>query len=192
MALERTVSRLSRRAGAALWWELLWPALVPPLSVAALFVAASWIGLFTYAPQAGRIALLAIFGAAFLASLVPLARIVPPGRSDRLRRVDRDSNARHGLASAWADELGAGTKDRDTRTLWEAHRERLKVALAGARVAWPRPGMASRDRFALRAVPVLALIAAFFAAGPGRLEKIAAALNPQSLPSSDSPSWPKR
>src|ERR1700693_331506 len=106
-ALERDLSRLSARAGFALWWELLWPALVPPLCVAALFVAASWIGLIAFLPYWARLATLSGFAAALLASLAPLARIVPPGRADSLRRVDRDSGARHGLASAWADRLGA-------------------------------------------------------------------------------------
>jgi uncharacterized protein (TIGR02302 family) len=164
-----------------LWWELLWPALIPPLCVVALFVAASWAGVFAYLPEWARLTLLVAFGVASLASLVPFARIVPPGRSEALRRVDRDSQARHGLVSAWADELGTGTRDRDTWTLWQAHRHRLRASLSGAKVAWPRPGMVGRDRFALRALPLLLLIAAFFASGPGRLEKIAAALNPQPL-----------
>ncbi|MFI5012953.1 MAG: TIGR02302 family protein [Hyphomicrobiales bacterium] len=180
-ALERDLSRLSARAGFALWWELLWPALVPPLCVAALFVAASWIGLIAALPQWGRLIALILFGAASLASLAPLARIVPPGYADRLRRVDRDSGARHGLASAWADRLGAGGDDGATRTLWQAHRSRVRAALAGARVAWPRPGMVARDRYALRTAPLLILAAAFFAAGPGRLEKVVAALDPHPV-----------
>src|SRR6516165_1589059 len=117
MSLARDLSRLSLRAGLALWWELLWPALVPPLGVAALFVAASWIGLIASLAYWARLALLAGFGLAFLASLVPLARIVPPRRREKLRRVDRDSNARHGLASALADDLGAGARDIETRIL---------------------------------------------------------------------------
>jgi uncharacterized protein (TIGR02302 family) len=180
-ALERTLSRLSARAGFVLWWELLWPAFVPLLCVAALFVAASWIGLFASLPHWVRLFLLAMFGAAFLVSFVPLARIVPPGRADRLRRVDRDSQARHGLASAWADRLGAGVQDGDTRALWQAHRHRLRAGLAGARVGWPRPGMVDRDRYALRVAPLLLLVAAFFAAGPDRLQRIAAALDPRPL-----------
>ena len=181
MSLERDLSRLSLRAGLALWWELLWPALVPPLGVAALFVAASWIGLIASLAYWARLALLAGFGLAFLASLVPLARIVPPRRREKLRRVDRDSNARHGLASALADDLGAGARDIETRILWQAHRERLKAAFASARVAWPRPGMSGRDRWGLRALPLLILIGAFFASGTDRLGKLAAALNPQAL-----------
>ncbi|MBV9137938.1 MAG: DUF4175 family protein, partial [Hyphomicrobiales bacterium] len=73
-SLERGLSRLSRRAGFALWWERIWPALVPVLSVAALFVAASWLGAFSALPSVTRLALLAAFGVAGLASLVPLAR----------------------------------------------------------------------------------------------------------------------
>ena len=181
-ALERDLSRLSVRAGLALWWELLWPALVPLLGVGALFVAASWIGLFASLPHWARLGGLALTAAALLVALMPLARIVPPGRAERLRRVDRDSEARHGLASAWADRLGAGAADGATRTLWQAHRHRLREGLAGARVAWPRPGMVARDRYALRVAPLLILAAAFFAAGPNRLERIAAALDPQASP----------
>ena len=179
LALERNLARLSTWAGLALWWELLWPALIPPLGVAALFVALSWFGLFESLPQGVRLTLLAAFGAAFLASLIPLARIVPPGRADRLRRIDRDSNARHGLASAWADRLVAGREDGASQALWQAHRARVKAALASARVAWPRPGVVRIDPLGLRVVPLLLLIAAFFAAGPDRLQKVTAALDPQ-------------
>ncbi|MBV9052486.1 MAG: TIGR02302 family protein [Hyphomicrobiales bacterium] len=179
-SLERGLSRLSRRAGFALWWERIWPALVPVLSVAAVFVAASWLGAFSALPSVTRLALLATFGVAGLASLVPLARIAPPAQGERLRRIDRDSDARHGLASAWADQLGTGEGDGATRLLWEVHRRRLRSALSGARVAWPRPGMVARDRYALRTAPLLVLAAAYFAAGPDRLGKVAAALDPRA------------
>jgi uncharacterized protein (TIGR02302 family) len=177
---ERGLSRLSLRAGFALWWERLWPALVPPLGIVALFVAASWLGAFAILPSSARLVALAAFAAAGLASLIPLARIAPPGPVERLRRIDRDSNAKHGLASAWADHLGAGKADGATRLLWEAHRLRLRSALSGARVTWPRPGMVARDRYALRTAPLLILAAAYFAAGPDRLEKVAAALDPRA------------
>ncbi|MBV9567939.1 MAG: DUF4175 family protein, partial [Hyphomicrobiales bacterium] len=176
-SLERSLSRLSVRAGFALWWERLWPALVPLLGVMALFVAVSWLGVIAALPSWTRLVVLVAFAASALASLVPLARIAPPSRAERLRRIDRDSGAKHGLASAWTDELGAGRRDGATRLLWEAHRGRLRSALSRARVAWPRPGMVARDRYALRTVPLLVLAAAFFAAGPDRLEKVAAALD---------------
>jgi uncharacterized protein (TIGR02302 family) len=182
MRLERRLSRLSLRAALALWWELLWPSLVPVLCVVALFVAMSWTGLFAALPHWARIAVLGLFGAALLAAVVPLALIVPPVVSDILRRIDRDSGARHGLASVWADRLGAGSGDVATQSLWEAHRRRIRVSLANARVAWPRPGMAERDRYALRAAPLLLLAAAFFASGPDRLEKVAGALDPRAGP----------
>ncbi len=178
--LERGLSRLSLRAGFALWWESLWPALVPPLGIAALFVAASWLGALASLPSSARLLALAVFAVAGLASLIPLARIAPPGTAERLRRIDRDSNAKHGLASAWTDHLGAGKADGATRLLWEAHRRRLGGALSAARVAWPRPGMVGRDRYALRTAPLLILAAAYFAAGPDRLAKVAAALDPRA------------
>ncbi|MBV9740886.1 MAG: TIGR02302 family protein [Hyphomicrobiales bacterium] len=177
--LDRGLSRLSMRAGLALWWERLWPALVPPLGVAALFLAASWLDAFATLPFWARLVALAAFAVAALASLVPLALIVPPANADKLRRIDRDSNAKHGIASAWADQLGTGGADGATRLLWEAHRRRLRSALAAARVAWPRPGMVARDRYALRTAPLLLLVAAYFAAGPDRLGKVAAALDPR-------------
>jgi uncharacterized protein (TIGR02302 family) len=179
--LERGLSRLSLRAALALWWELLWPGLVPILCVIAVFVAFSWIGLIAALPYWARLAVIGLFSAALLAALLPLARIVPPARGDRLRRIDRDSGARHGLASVWADRLGTGRDDGATRSLWDAHRRRVRAALAGARVGWPRPGMVERDRYALRTGPLLLLAAAYFASGPDRLEKIAGALDPHPL-----------
>ena len=40
--------------------------------------------------------------------------------------------------------------------------------------------MVGRDRYALRTAPLLILAAAYFAAGPDRLEKVAAALDPRA------------
>jgi uncharacterized protein (TIGR02302 family) len=179
--LDRSLARLSARAGLALWWERLWPAMVPVLCVAALFLAASWFGTLAVLPHWARLAALVLFGLAFVAALVPLARVTPPAAADRLRRIDRDSGTRHAPATAWADRLAAGAEDGGSRSLWTLHRQRTAAALAQARVGWPRPGMVRRDRRALRVVPLLLVAAGFFAAGPDRVAKVADALDPGAV-----------
>ena len=99
-ALDRSLARLSLRAGLALWWERLWPALIPVLCVGGLFLAASWFGLLATLPHWARVAALVLFGLGLVAAFVPLARVTPPAAIDRLRRIDRDSGAGHAPATA--------------------------------------------------------------------------------------------
>ncbi len=63
--------------------------------------------------------------------------------------------------------------------LWEAHRRRAAERLASLRVAAPKPGLARRDRLALRGGLVVALAAALVVAGPEAPERIRRALLPQ-------------
>ncbi|MYZ49941.1 TIGR02302 family protein [Propylenella binzhouense] len=154
------------RARAALAWERLWPLLVPVLSVAALYVALSWLGLWRLTGDWTRIAILAGLGLAFLASLVPLLRFAAPTREEALRRVETVSGMRHRPASGLDDRLSPVSDDGPARVLWEAHRARLLAAITNPRAGLPRPEMVRRDPNALRFVlPVLLVVAAAVAWG---------------------------
>ncbi len=58
------------RARLALVWERAWPLLVPVLTLAGLFVALSWLGLWRIVSDPVRIGLLVLFAIALIAALV--------------------------------------------------------------------------------------------------------------------------
>lgn len=173
----RRLARLRLRAGAALWWERLWPRLAALASLAALFVALAWFGLFLVAPVWARVGLLGAFALAGLAILFEAARGArPPGERETLARLDRDSGRAHRPVTAVADTL-ADDSDAATRALWRAHRARAAQAARGMRVRAPSPRLVERDRFALRAAALILLVAAGFVAGPQKQARLLAAFD---------------
>src|SRR4029077_20591086 len=66
--------------------------------------------------------------------------------------------------------------------LWEAHRRREAERLAGLSNGPARPGLARFDTWALRLVPLLALIVAIASAGGGPPDRLLAAVPPRSPP----------
>ncbi|WP_084327367.1 TIGR02302 family protein [Salinarimonas rosea] len=175
------LDRLVRRAGLALLWERAWPALWAPLAVAIAFLSVSWLGLWIGVPPTWRMAGAGLFGLAFLVSLVPLARLALPGgrigRAAALARLDRSSGLPHRPASTFEDSLAIGAGDEGSRALWALHRARAERALGALRAGTPRPGMARRDRYALRGAGVLVLAASAFVAGPEIGARVGAAFD---------------
>ena len=166
---DQAVSRLERLVGQsrlALAWERVWPTLWWPAAVIAAFIVMSWLGFWTLVPAHYRMAGVAVAVVAFAASLWPLVRVSWPSRAAALNRLDRDSPVANRPASTFDDTLALGQGDPATVALWEVHRQRARAALDKLKVAPPAPGMANRDRRALRAIPLLALAAAAFVAGP--------------------------
>jgi len=160
--------RLTRLAQAALFWERLWPALWPLTGVILLYLAASLAGLWEMAPPALTHVLRPGFLVAAVAALWPLTRLRWPGRDEALARLDRSAPglARARIASAYADAQATGLADPASRALWRRHQAMLERRLAALRLRPPVVRMADRDRRALRAIPVLALVTAAFVAGP--------------------------
>ena len=118
------LERLARRTRAALAWERVWPPLASAGAVIALFLAVSWAGVWFFAPGWARALGLAAFIACLLAALWPLFRFRTPTREAALRRLDRDSPAPHGPATAFEDDL-ANAADPETRAMWALHRAQV-------------------------------------------------------------------
>ena len=165
---------LSRAAGRALIVERAWPPIVAALAVAILFLAASWLGAWIFAPRVLRIAGVALFVLGFLAALAPLVRLRWPAARDIAARLDRDSGASHRPATALSDHL-ANDDDPMARALWAAHRARLARSVETLRVAPPAPRMAERDPYALRFGVAMMAFAAAVAAGPELYGRLAGA-----------------
>jgi uncharacterized protein (TIGR02302 family) len=188
----RRLDDLVGKARLALWWERLWPAFWGPLFVALAFVAASWLGLWLDLSPAARMIGVGLFGVALLASLWPFVRLRRPDRGAALDRLDRDSGLPHRPARALEDTLALGGDDAGARALWELHRRRTEAAIGRLGVAPPSPGMARRDRYALRGFAIVGVAASAFVAGPEIGARLSAAFDwrtPAALPSFRVDGW---
>ena len=173
----RRLERLRRGARFALSWEELWPAILAVLGVVALFLIASWLGLWLSLPRWGRIAGLVVFAALLLAPLVWMARFRLPSRSATLGRIDRDSGLPHRPATTLDDQLANSGADPATRALWRLHKQRAETVAGRLTIAAPSPGVPLLDRFAVRAGVLVALVAAAFVAGPEKYPRVLAAFD---------------
>ncbi len=168
---------LARRAEAVLVFERIWPPLAWSGALVALFLAASWLGLWLAVPRAGRIAGVALFAALLVGALAPLARLKRPTRRETLARLDRDARAPHRPAASLADRLAAHGDDPTTNALWALHRRRLAQQIASIAPALPSPRMAWRDPRALRFGALVLALCAAIVAGPERYARLAAAFD---------------
>ncbi len=184
-AFSRRLDRLVTLARAALFWEVLWRALLPPLLVIGLFLALSFAGLWLEVTRVWRIAGVTLFGLGLAVSLLPWVRLGRPSRKAALNRIDRDSGLAHRPASGLEDALANAGDDPTTQALWALHRQRLARNVAALRAGLPSPRMVDFDRYALRAGVLVALIASAFVAGPEKYARVASAFDwhDSSIPS---------
>jgi uncharacterized protein (TIGR02302 family) len=141
------------------------------------FVALSWLDLWRPAPVEARMAGVGLFG--FLALFLIVREIARgwPSRASALQRLDAAATAPLRPARSLDDTLAAQRDDPATRALWEVHRRRLEAALAQTPIATPKPDLARRDPFALRALALVAAVAAGFIAGDEKSARLAAAFD---------------
>jgi uncharacterized protein (TIGR02302 family) len=171
------LDRMAQGARLALLWERAWPPIAWALTIAALFLGASWFGLWLDLPRDARIAGFALFAAALLVALYPLALLRAPRRAQTLARIDRDSAAPHQPASSSLDRLADLKAGEATRALWDLHQRRLASKIAGIEIAPPAPRMVDRDFAALRFGAAILAVCAAFVAGPERYARLAAAFD---------------
>ena len=161
----------------ALLIERVWPPLVFALAVAILFLAASWIGAWLFAPRVLRIAGVVLFALAAGVALSPLMRLRRPAARDVLTRLDRDARVGHRPASSLADRLANDDGDPVTQALWAIHRARLERKVDAIRVSPPSPRMAERDPYALRFGVAMLAFATAVVAGPEMYGRFASAFD---------------
>jgi uncharacterized protein (TIGR02302 family) len=170
------LERLVGFAGAALLWEKLWHAVIPPLLVVGLFVSLSFAGVWLDVGRPWRMIGVALFGLALAIAVLPFFRLRWPSRKQALARIDRSSGVKHNPASTLEDEL-ANQGDPATRALWTIHRRRMMRDVAGLKAGAPSPRMVDFDRYALRAAVLVMLVASAFLAGPEKYARLAAAFD---------------
>jgi uncharacterized protein (TIGR02302 family) len=166
-----------KRARWTIFWERLWPALAGFLTAAGVFLALAWLGVFLWLPPLGRAAVTILCGALAAAALIPFLRLRLPALRDSLNRLDHDSGVRHRPATAITDDLAVTPKDPYSLALWNAHVERALVAARAPKTGWPSPQVAQHDRYAVRALVLVACVATFVAAGGERWRRVAMAFD---------------
>ncbi len=176
-AARRNLLALAQRARIFLLWERVWPPLAWALGVVALFLAASWIGVWLDAPSYARMVGLGLFALALLAALFPLARLRAPDQREALVRLDRDAGAPNQPASSSFDAIAGANAAPATQALWAMHQRRLADQAAAIAIAPPSPRMVERDLYALRYAALGLAVAAGFFAGPEKYARVAAAFD---------------
>ena len=164
-----------QRAQYAIAWERAWPGLARLLSVVGLFLVVSWAGLWLVLPFGARAAGIVLFILLALGALYPLARFRWPTREEGLSRLDRGTGIRHRPATALTDTLAS--QDPIAQALWREQRERTLASIKRIRAGLPSPRLAIHDPWALRALVMMMVAAAYVAAGDERRMRIAAAFD---------------
>jgi uncharacterized protein (TIGR02302 family) len=158
-ALARLVAVKRFLARMVLFSEQILPPLVGVLSVIALYLAASWFGIFRTVPDWARIALLIAFSVVFLASFVPFRNLRWPNSAEADRLLEERNGLPHQPVAVQEDEPAFDTPF--ARALWREHQTRMAQKIAALDAGFPRPDIAAHDRLALRAIPALLLVMAF-------------------------------
>jgi uncharacterized protein (TIGR02302 family) len=164
-----------QRAQYAIAWERAWPVFARLLTVIGMFLVVSWAGLWLALPFIARVVGAALFVLLALGALFPILRFRWPSREEALSRLDRGTGIRHRPATALTDTLA--TNDPVALALWKEQRERTLASIKRIRAGLPAPRLVIHDPWALRALVVVMMVAAYVAAGDERAMRIAAAFD---------------
>ncbi len=184
-SLARLVTAKRFLARLVLLSEQILPLCLPILSVASLYLAVSWFGVFRYTPDWVRVALLVGFATAFLATLFPLRRLRWPDTTAADRLLEQRNGLQHQPVAVQEDEPATDTPF--ARALWREHQTRMAEKIAALDTGFPRPDIASHDRMALRAIPALLVVTAFAYSLSTSGGSITDALQPRPVPQATDP-----
>ncbi|TGV82494.1 DUF4175 family protein, partial [Mesorhizobium sp. M00.F.Ca.ET.158.01.1.1] len=158
------LSRLATRI--AIMVERGWPLLLPLIIVVALFLSASWFGIFPRLPDVVRVGLVALFGLAGLAALYPLRFFRMPGAAEVDRRIEAANKLLHSPVQVQSDRP-SGQESSFSQAFWREHQKRMAGKLDSLGADLPRTRVPERDPWGLRAGAALLLVTAFaFSFGP--------------------------
>lgn len=158
-ALLKRVAMRRFSARAVLFAERLAPMLVLPLSVLAFFLCFAWFGIYRHIPDWLRWTSLFVLVFAFLASLLPLARLRWPGIAEADRLLEERNGLPHQPVSVQDQKPAIDTPF--ARALWKEHQARMAARIASLHAGLPKPDVTRQDPWALRSIPVLLLVTAF-------------------------------
>lgn len=157
--LRRRIATRIRAVQGILFFERIWPRVLPALCIAALFIAFSWFGLFRLVPDWLRIVTLVAFAVLFVGSLFTFRGLRWPLKPEALLRLETDNHIVHQALAAQSDRLEQG--DAFARSLWRRHQARMAEQIAAIRLAAPRPPTPRLDPYGIRVFVALILVTAF-------------------------------
>jgi uncharacterized protein (TIGR02302 family) len=167
-------------ARAVILFEALWQALWPTAAAVGLFLCAALLNLPALLPGWLHLLLLAAVVAVVAVLLVRGLRTVTlPDDRAADRRLEGRSGLVHRPLSVLTDKPAAS--DALGVAIWKAHAARAIAQIGSLTVGLPHPGLARRDRRALRYGLLLCLLAALAIAGLDAPNRLFAAVAP-SLP----------
>ncbi len=162
-----------------LFWERLWPAILPAVAIPLLFITISLFDLWGLAPASLHWAALTLGGAGFAALLIRDLRPVRwPSRRAAQVRLEADGGVDHAALQALDDEP-SGTGDAAS-PLWRAHMAEMRERARNARLKGVRATAETRDPWGLRFTAIGMLAIALVAGGGDFNNRIAAGFNPGS------------
>ncbi len=177
--LSRSLAWRQAAAWLALLWERLWPALWPAASLSGVFIASACMGAWAWLapwPHAILLGLLALAGAILLG--LGFARFKVPSREDARRRLEIKGGLAHRPLAALSDRPAAGTSAAGL-ALWQRHLALRAGELRHLRIGLPRPNVAARDPWGLRAAAVLLVVVGLAVAGGTWRQRLFQALHPE-------------
>ncbi|OOO16806.1 TIGR02302 family protein [Agrobacterium salinitolerans] len=139
--------------------EKIAPKTLWPLSIAAVFLALAWFGLYRHMPDFLRLGVVFVLVFSFIATLLPILRLKWPTDHEASRLLEDRNGLAHQPVGVQEDEPAFDTPF--SRTLWKEHQIRMAERIAALNAGLPKPDIARYDRLALRAIPALLLAAAF-------------------------------
>lgn len=182
-AASRSAGGLARRllqARLSLAWENIWPAVLPALGIAGLFVGVALLDGFAVLPAwLHAVFLVATVGLIGLALYRGVRTLVWPSRSEALRRIEQASGLEHRPLEALQDKLPDGISDPTSKALWAAHQRQMAERIRRLKVGAPSPGLAARDPWAARLAVALLLVVGVVVAGNDATDRLGRALVPQ-------------
>ncbi len=146
-----------------LFWEEMWPAILPALAIPYTLAVISLFGLWQHVPAWLHWCTLALAIAA-LGNMLwrDTRRIRFPSRRKAQARLEEDGQTVHAPLQALDD---APFQTPHTNALWRAHLNESRIRARKARLAGIRPTADDRDPYALRFTALGLLAVAFVAAG---------------------------
>ena len=171
VAIKRFLARL------VLFAERLLPLFLPLAGIAAIFVSLAWLGVYRQLPDAVRLVLVFVLTFAFVASLLPFARLRWPASEEADRLLEERNHLPHQPVAVQDDEPAFETPF--ARALWVEHQRRMAETIAALDAGLPRPDIARFDRYALRAIPALLFAVALAYSGSNGAGVIADAFRQQ-------------
>jgi uncharacterized protein (TIGR02302 family) len=174
-SLARGLRRKRGLMRAVLLAERLVPRLWPAAGLGGAFACLALLDLLPLLPPTLHAALLAATGMGVIVlTWRGLRGLSLPNDTEADRRLERNTGLRHRPLAVLADRPALPGAE----ALWRAHVARASTQVRRLRVGLPHPGLAARDRQALRGGLGVALIACAVIAGSDAPDRLARALQP--------------